>query len=48
MHILENLLQSRKSLEVKKMEAMIASANNREEQDQAKFKFNLIRNSLEF
>ncbi|CDW71963.1 cation channel family protein [Stylonychia lemnae] len=48
MQILENLLQTRKSMEVKKVEAMIAAANNRDEQEHTQIKFNLIRNSLEF
>eukprot|EP00347_Sterkiella_histriomuscorum_P017792 403347976 len=48
MQYLEGLLQSRKSLEVKKIQAMIDAAGNRQMQDQAKHKFDLIRNSLDF
>ena len=47
MELLENLLQSRKNLEVKKINAEIAD-NNPDEIEEDILKFDMIKSSLEF
>lgn len=47
-HILESLVQTRRSLEVKQINAMIENSADQNEQELEKVKYDIIRNSLEF
>ena len=48
LQILENLLQTRKSLEVKKVNAIIEASEDQDDQELERLKYGMIRSSLEF